>query len=38
VGLRLAGDAVLELWRHEGSDGGDRSAAPRELVEQPKRL
>jgi uncharacterized membrane protein YccC len=34
VGLRLAGDAVLDLWRQDGSgDGdGDRTAARQELV------
>jgi hypothetical protein len=31
--LRLAGDAVLELWQHEdGSVGGDRTAAREELL------
>jgi uncharacterized membrane protein YccC len=31
-GLRLAGDAILDLWQHEdGSDGGDRDAAREEL-------
>ncbi len=32
AGLRLAGDAVLELWRRDGEAGGDRSAARRELA------
>lgn len=33
VGLRLAGDAVLDLWeRDDGRSGGDRSAACRELL------
>jgi uncharacterized membrane protein YccC len=33
VGLRLAGDAVLDLWRREGVDGtGDRTTARAELV------
>ena len=33
VGLRLAGDAVLELWRRDdGRAGGDRSAARLELL------
>jgi uncharacterized membrane protein YccC len=31
-GLRLAADAVLELWRSDAGDGGDRAAARRELV------
>lgn len=32
-GLRLAGDAVLELWQHEdGSVAGDRTAAREELL------
>jgi hypothetical protein len=33
VGLRLAGDAVLDLWRRDdGQAGGDRIAARLELV------
>ena len=32
AGLRLAADAVLELWRGDGADGGDRAAARRELL------
>jgi hypothetical protein len=32
AGLRLAADAVLELWRVDGADGGDRAAARRELL------
>ncbi len=33
AGLRLAADAVLDLWRRdEGQSGGDRSAARRELL------
>jgi hypothetical protein len=32
AGLRLAADAVLELWRGDGGDGGDRAAARRELL------
>jgi hypothetical protein len=32
-GLRLAADAVLDLWQHEdGSDAGDRAAARNELL------
>jgi uncharacterized membrane protein YccC len=32
VAVRLAGDAVLQLWDGDVSDGGDRSAARRELL------
>ena len=32
AGLRLAGDAVLALWRSDRSGGGDRAAARRELL------
>jgi uncharacterized membrane protein YccC len=32
VGLRLAGDAVLQLWEGDTSGGGDRAAARRELL------
>ena len=33
-GLRLAGDAILDLWQHEdGSMAGDRSAARQQLVQ-----
>jgi hypothetical protein len=33
VGLRLAGDAAVDLWqRDEGDGGGDRAAASRELL------
>ena len=32
AGVRLAGDAVLDLWDHDGARGGDRSAARRELI------
>lgn len=32
AGLRLAGDAVLQLWDGDGPDGGDRAAARRELL------
>jgi Fusaric acid resistance protein-like len=31
-GLRLAADAVLDLWDGEGAQGGDRAAARRELM------
>jgi hypothetical protein len=32
AGLRLAADAVLELWEGDGVDGGDRAAARRQLT------
>ena len=32
AGLRLAADAVLELWNDDARDGGDRGAARRELL------
>jgi hypothetical protein len=32
AGLRLAADAVLELWRSDRAGGGDRAAARRELL------
>ena len=32
AGLRLAADAVLDLWRRAGADGGDRAAARQELL------
>jgi uncharacterized membrane protein YccC len=32
VGLRLAGDAVLDLWRGDDDAGGDRTIARRELL------
>ena len=32
VGLRLAGDAVLDLWQPDDAAGGDRAAARQELV------
>jgi hypothetical protein len=32
VALRLAGDAVLQLWDGDAADGGDRAAARRELL------
>jgi hypothetical protein len=38
AGLRLAGDAVLDLWRGDGADGGDRGAARRELVAGAQRM
>jgi len=33
TGVRLAADAVLDLWERDGAHGGDRSAARRELVD-----
>jgi hypothetical protein len=32
VGVRLAGDAVLDLWQHDDEARGDRTAARRELL------
>ncbi|MFZ0090839.1 MAG: FUSC family protein [Solirubrobacteraceae bacterium] len=32
AGLRLAADAVVELWQGDRADGGDRAAARRELL------
>jgi uncharacterized membrane protein YccC len=32
IGLRLAGDAVLDVWAGDGVAGGDRAAARRELL------
>jgi hypothetical protein len=32
IGLRLAGDAVLDVWSGDGVAGGDRAAARRELI------
>jgi uncharacterized membrane protein YccC len=32
TGLRLAGDAVLELWQSDSAQNGDRGAARRELL------
>jgi len=32
AGLRLAADALLDLWDETGAGGGDRSAARRELL------
>ena len=38
-GLRLAGDAVLDLWRRDdGGSGGDRTAARRELIGTTDRV
>jgi hypothetical protein len=38
VGLRLAGDAVLDLWQHDDTDGGDRTAARRELLASTEQM
>ncbi len=38
-GLRLAGDAILDLWqREDGSGPGDRAAARRELVQSGEQV
>jgi len=38
-GLRLAADAVLDLWRREdGPAGGERTAARKELLEESERV
>ncbi|HEX4720103.1 MAG TPA: FUSC family protein [Thermoleophilaceae bacterium] len=38
AGLRLAGDAVLDLWEGAGAADGDRSAARQELLESAERV
>jgi uncharacterized membrane protein YccC len=38
VGLRLAGDAVLDLWQRDGAAGGDRGAARRELLATSEQM
>ncbi|MDQ6778369.1 MAG: FUSC family protein [Actinomycetota bacterium] len=38
AGVRLAADAVLELWDGDGVRGGDRSAARRELLNAAEHL
>ena len=38
VGLRLAGDAVLDLWQHDDETGGDRTAARRELLANAEQM
>jgi hypothetical protein len=38
VGLRLAGDAVLDLWSQDDHAGGDRAAARQELVASSERM
>ena len=37
VGLRLAGDAVLDLWQRDDAAGGDRAAARQELLAGTER-
>jgi len=38
-GLRLAGDAILDLWQAErGASGGDRTAARSELLKSSRRV
>jgi len=38
AGLRLAGDAVLNLWQREDSPDGDRTAARRELLAEAEQI
>jgi hypothetical protein len=38
VGLRLAGDAVLELWSDDDAAGGDRTTARQELVASTEQM
>ena len=38
VGVRLAADAVLDLWAADGAGGGDRSAARRELLSAARHM
>jgi uncharacterized membrane protein YccC len=38
AGLRLAGDAVIELWRRDGVPDGDRGEARRELLANAERV
>jgi hypothetical protein len=39
IGLRLAGDAVLDLWQHDDHEaGGDRTAARRELLSSTEQM
>jgi uncharacterized membrane protein YccC len=38
AGLRLAGDAIVELWRRNGATEGDRSEARRELLADAARM
>jgi uncharacterized membrane protein YccC len=38
VGLRLAGDAVLDLWRQHDEASGDRAAARQELLSSTEQM
>jgi uncharacterized membrane protein YccC len=38
VGLRLAGDAVLDLWQPDDVAGGDRTAARQELIASTEQM
>jgi uncharacterized membrane protein YccC len=38
AGVRLAADAVLDLWAGDGARGGDRSAARRELLSSASHM
>jgi uncharacterized membrane protein YccC len=38
AGLRLAGDAVLDLWQRDDGAGGERAAARRELLARSGRM
>jgi hypothetical protein len=38
VGLRLAGDAVLDLWQRDEGGGGERAAARRELATATEQM
>ena len=38
VGLRLAGDAVLDLWRQDDAAGGDRTSARQELAASTEQM
>jgi uncharacterized membrane protein YccC len=38
VGLRLAGDAVLDLWQQDDETEGDRTAARRELLASTEQM
>lgn len=38
AGVRLAGDAVLDLWNRDGAAGGNRSAARQELISAARNV
>jgi uncharacterized membrane protein YccC len=38
IGLRLAGDAVLDLWERDESASGDRAAARQELLAESEQM